>query len=546
MKHKLYAAILIILFFISIGIKFYNLDSPPFETAHAFRNSQTWSTVEDFYINGINLFKPKINYYGYPGYLMLDFPFFQGISALILKTFGDHIAYARILNIIFSTGICIVLYKLISLLANRKIGIYTVLFYNICPLNIVYHRSVLPDIFIILTSLVSVLFVISIYSKERLKLCDFLMAPAIIITALGKPLYLFPALVFYAFFLFKDGAKKFFKNLIFEKNGRFVLAVFLVATVCLIGWELQASKYGSKTMIEHLGFYPLLGPQFYIENIIRFFSKDMSLISAMFYFFGIYAMIFNWRSSDTRYWLLVGIPFLYIVIFAEMNHAHDYYQLLILPYLGFVASLGLTFFEDLLKEGQKRLFVLTVFSLSTISAILIFLFNGWFHLMPDPLYLRAVAEKKVSPGSYSLLYVDKSLYTMDDFLYNKPTEEMLYHLGFKGLVASHKEDRNSNIVAPPYLLALHQYGRLITYKDIKDVEDGFLKNEDEFEGNLRYIIFYRYKDYPIFLKDYNKKYIEIYRDDKIIIFENTLLNGSGHEGKKAGNPGDFLPAWQGL
>jgi len=47
----------ILVVFLAILIRLYNLSSPPFDLyAHAMRQSQTLSTIEDFYINGINIF----------------------------------------------------------------------------------------------------------------------------------------------------------------------------------------------------------------------------------------------------------------------------------------------------------------------------------------------------------------------------------------------------------------------------------------------------------------------------------------------------------
>lgn len=57
-------------------LRLHGLSYPPYDH-HSFRQTQTLSTAEAFYRNGIDLLHPTAIYMGYPGTFVLEIPLFK-------------------------------------------------------------------------------------------------------------------------------------------------------------------------------------------------------------------------------------------------------------------------------------------------------------------------------------------------------------------------------------------------------------------------------------------------------------------------------------
>src|SRR5260370_1195959 len=82
--------LIITAFLVGLGLRLVGLTFPPFDN-HTTRQTQTLSTIQAFYLDGIDLMRPRVNYAGYPGVFVLEFPVFQGFVAFLFRAFGFHL-----------------------------------------------------------------------------------------------------------------------------------------------------------------------------------------------------------------------------------------------------------------------------------------------------------------------------------------------------------------------------------------------------------------------------------------------------------------------
>jgi len=114
---------------------------------HVWRQTQTQSTIENFYSEDFNILNPRINSRGDgTGIFRMEFPIMQWVFACFYKIFGDHIIISRILTFIiglFSVwGIYLLLYNIFKLQRLALMGAWC---FSFSPVFYYYTMNPLPD-----------------------------------------------------------------------------------------------------------------------------------------------------------------------------------------------------------------------------------------------------------------------------------------------------------------------------------------------------------------------------------------------------------------
>jgi hypothetical protein len=404
-------------------LRFVEFSSPPYDS-HGFRQTQTLSTIEFFYLQGIDLLHPKTNYMGYPGVFVLELPIFQALAALLYKVLGPHLEIVRILNILLGAGTTWLLYGAVKRLLDRPTSILTALIYWLAPVNIVYQRSMLLDpmgvFFGVLSfsSLVALLAPaeadIASSGRARYWLHFGAFAIATWLAAMIKTLYLWPVTLL---LLCAVGTRR----IKFDWGTVRLFSVFAIAGSSFLLWNRYAAVVNDQSAFSRglqptslLGFSALVDPKYYVTMIIRRPKWWLGPLGALLYPFGLWAMWRERRNSPRPdvLLLLVLIPPLYLLLFSFINRPHDYYQLIITPFLSVVPAYGLAWLAKRMPSLTAESDVIGRFSFPALCAIflvaapLTYLF--WFHGgQPDPrivLFDRLCAGK-VAPGSSGMLFV---------------------------------------------------------------------------------------------------------------------------------------------
>ena len=333
------------------GLRFLCFSCPPYDI-HSFRQTQTLSTIEDFHAHGIDLLHPKTLYMGDPGVFVLELPVFQALAALGYDCFGPHWEVVRSVNILFGILTAWILFKITDFFLGRTTALITVLIYWLAPLHIFYHRSTIMDpmaVFFALTAFYSLTrFLFERDFTPRAKAGEpgwrvftiFVIATWLV--AMIKTLYLWPAVLLFA----KAALDRKFKP---DSRMLKVLAVFAVSGFCFLAWNRYAawinkqspftggidptSLLGSSQLFT-ADFYKLVGPRT---------KWWVGGVGALLYPIGLWAA---WTQQRDRVraallWLIILVPPSYILCFANINRPHDYYQLIITPFLAVVPAMGL-------------------------------------------------------------------------------------------------------------------------------------------------------------------------------------------------------------
>jgi hypothetical protein len=329
---------------VGLALRLICFSCPPYDSHH-FRQCQTLSTIEAYHADGIDLLHPRTIYMGYPGVFVLEVPFFQAFCAMLYKIFGAHWEIPRLVNICLGGATAWLLYRVTLLFFAEEIATLAAIIYWLAPLNILFQRSVLLDPTGVFLGLTSFYLLSKILREEQAaSQKSFLLFGMITTaTALIKALYLWPAVLLLAVHFFQRGFR-------FDARTLKITFLFGFAGVLFIAWNKYASHINNLSPISRgvqptslLGFDSLLTLGFYQEEILHRPRMWLGL-SALFYPLGVWAGIKLWPNArKSMYWFFVLVPPTYLILFANINYPHDYYQLIITPFLAVTSAFGAAF-----------------------------------------------------------------------------------------------------------------------------------------------------------------------------------------------------------
>ncbi|HSU56755.1 MAG TPA: glycosyltransferase family 39 protein [Candidatus Dormibacteraeota bacterium] len=434
---------------LGLYLRFRGLSLPPYDN-HSFRQCQTLSTIESFYRNGIDLLRPRALYMGYPGTFVLELPLFQALAASLYHLFGPHIEVVRLLNICFGALSTWLLYLLGARYFTAKTGLLAAAIYWLAPLNVVYQRSMLLDPMAIACALVC------FYSLARLLefpgsagvlagngfgpqteplaggdagapryvLFATLFFLSCILTAFIKPLYLWPAVLLFGWLFLKRGLR-------FDSRVLLIGAIFAVGVVCVLAWNHHTTIVNSESPITrgsdvaaHLGLGALFKPAFWKLMLVSRPKWWIGPLPVLFYTLGLFACVsgmvhvlrqtsiagFSQRVvAASNFFLVVAlIPPTYLLLFANINFPHEYYQLVITPFLALVAAEGLMWLAAKFPKWPATNFgsipaAATALILLTSFAVCV-LWLKLPRLNPDVLKFKKVCADKFEPWSPGMLF----------------------------------------------------------------------------------------------------------------------------------------------
>jgi hypothetical protein len=422
---------------IGLCLRLVALHSPPYDN-HNFRQCQTLSTLEDFYRNGIDFLHPHTIHMGYPGVYVLELPLFQAIGAMLYFCFGPHLELIRILNITIGALTTFILYRISLLWFDRTIAILGALIYWLAPLNIVYQRSTLFDPMAVLCAMASFYSLARLLirsetrngqrsaalSENRHWLWFSAFAVTTLLTGLMKTLYLWPIVLL-------------FGQEFFARRGRLdwsllrIVVVFAVTGACFVVWNRYAASANAANSLSEgvkptslLGFSALLKPDFYSFMLKTRPKVWLGLLGALFYVLGLWA----WWSERTEGWksklfLIVLVPPTYLVAFANINYPHDYYQLIISPFLAIISAKGVVWLAKKFQRPaleypviKQNIFAMAV-SVWVLAAVANYvLWLKWPQVDSRQVEFGKLCAGKIQPWAPAILFGTHEATGMNDYL----------------------------------------------------------------------------------------------------------------------------------
>ena len=122
-----------LIIFLALLVRSYHM-AYPLNDIHCFRQTQTAGLIRDYYREGIDMLYPTMITLGDPGYVVLEFPLYQAISAILYHVFSPNVIYARLASIFFGLLSIIFVYRLTKRFLDHKTAIFAALFLPSCPL----------------------------------------------------------------------------------------------------------------------------------------------------------------------------------------------------------------------------------------------------------------------------------------------------------------------------------------------------------------------------------------------------------------------------
>lgn len=508
---------------ISLFLKLPSIEYP-FFGHHLFRQLQTLSTIEAYMLDGFNLLAPRTNYIGYPGNLLLEAPIFQGLCAWISGFTGSPMITTRIINILIGLASAGLVFRISNSFYSRSSAVLSSCFFLMAPINLMYHASTLVDPMATLCSLVATH--IYLLQKKDNKITVFrslLFLSTTILTLLIKPLYYFPICLLVGFSTLEEIIKHRDVKSFIQDFRKEVFAWLLIGIggLFLMAWLYTSSKLTTaQDVSSHLGWSVLKQPSFYFTIYLRFFFYIQNPFTLLFSIFGVFFFI---KKINNFYIAtsFASLPFLYYLVFADINRPHDYYSLILVPYLAILAGAGVDWIRQNIDSTIPcpRAFVsITVLGLSTILSSYLYFSNYWISPNTTNRYeeISSQVTEIIEPFQYSLVWVDENGdFSLSEYLAESRRSIILSKLG--NLDEEHIRQTVRPIYEPPLLYALnHQYGEMWWYSanpPISSLPEKII----EYEGHLRYLVTYMSTDQDTLKSEI--QYPLVYESSDLLVFD---------------------------
>jgi len=328
----------------AFGVRLYKINNP-LDDWHAWRQADT-ATVSQIYVDyGINLLYPRYydvsptqtGFYNPQGLRFVEFPIYNLLNVIAFKAFPKFSleVWARLISVFCAVGSTFFLYLIGKKFLGKWGGLTAAFFYGFIPYNIYFTRVILPEpmaVFFLTTSLW--FFLVYVDTKTRANL--FLSAVFFALSMLLKPFVAFYFPVYLFVLVKKFGWKVFFSNV-----EIYVALLIGLAPFCL--WRAWMNLGGNPVGI------PLFAWLFN-GNGIRFrpawfrwiFGERLGYL--ILGIWGVVVFTFGVLKPKNTPILMAALGmFLYVLVVADGNVQHDYYQTQIIPAIALMLASGVIY-----------------------------------------------------------------------------------------------------------------------------------------------------------------------------------------------------------
>jgi hypothetical protein len=377
--------ILTIVILLGFCVRLYKIDNPVADW-HSWRQADTASVTRIYVEKGINLLYPRYDDISSiqsrisnpNGYRMVEFPVYNALSALAINSAAaintlSHFSvevWSRLITIFCALITSFFLYLIGKRFLGSMGGILSSFFYLFIPFNIYFTRTILPDPMGVMFGVIGLWFFIKYYDEPK-NISLFASSIFFALMLLIKPylgFYLLPA--FYLF-ISKHGLKTILKKREILLKILFFLGITFLPFVVWRWWEAKFPEgiplFWWAFNGNGIRFHPAFWNWVFGERIGHLILGSVGVIPFVF------GIINTKVKNYFIHWFLVAAA-IYLIVVANANVMHDYYQILIIP----VVSLTLA-------AGSVYLWNQNVFNKTLSRSILIFsafimLITGWFQV----------------------------------------------------------------------------------------------------------------------------------------------------------------------
>ena len=374
--------LLSIILILGFLVRLYKIGNPIADW-HSWRQADTASVSRVYVQQGINLLIPRYHdissiqtgIFNPAGYRMVEFPFYNALNAVLSVNFKSISleVWARLITISCALFTSFFIYLIGKRLMGKWGGLLGAFFYLFIPFNIYFTRVILPDPMGVMFGVISLWAFLEFTYTDR--------KPLIYISGIffGMAMLIKPYLGFYLFpivylALKKYGIKKFIKD---KKTIIGTVIYFILAFVPFFLWRMWESKFP-----EGIPFYKWA----FNGNLIRlkpswwYWIFGERLGHLILGSLGLIPFIFGVINTKVRnlfiHAFLAGALF-YVIVVADANVMHDYYQILTIPAICLALAAGTVYLW--VTQTFNRILMRTI----VIVSIAVMLITGWKQIVGD-------------------------------------------------------------------------------------------------------------------------------------------------------------------
>lgn len=311
---------------------------------HVWRQTQTQSTIVNFYEEDMNILHPRRNDRGDgDGLFQMEFPLMQWLVAYAYKAFGNHLIITRICMFIIGLFTILGIYQLLkSLFRNTTLAVMGAWAFNFSPCFYYYTINPIPDNLALCCSVWSIAFFFLWYNNQRwlhLILAGVLLSVGTLCKLPFIVYYIVPALYF---------ASQIFQKKWDGKKIMVAVVLFVPLTLPLLWYLAVMPQWNGNMIVKGMFNNQEASKQiveFLLHNLISTLPELLlNYGSVLFFLAGFYFLFTRKAFKDSRFPMLLAWALAVLLYFLfEINAigtAHDYYLFPFYPLLFALVAYG--------------------------------------------------------------------------------------------------------------------------------------------------------------------------------------------------------------
>lgn len=311
---------------------------------HSWRQTQTQSTIINFYEEDMNILNPRRNARGNTdGIFRMEFPLMQWLVATLYKTFGNHLIITRIFMFIIGLLSVLGMYKLLfALFHNITLATIGAWAFNFSPSFYFYTISPFSDNLALCCAIwgMALFFVWLNNKKQYILIFSGLLLS---IGALCKLPFITFYIVPFTYFMIQLRKEGF--------NYKLINQVFsaLIFSILPLLWYIAVipTWHGNvivKGILDH-NSTPLQILDYLQSNLISTLPELLLNYGSLIFFLAGFYFLFKKKSyKDPRFYLILSLSIVVLLYFlfevTAIAKSHDYYLYPFFPLLFILVSYG--------------------------------------------------------------------------------------------------------------------------------------------------------------------------------------------------------------
>lgn len=405
-KRQWFVYTVVLIMLAGATLRSYRLDAPLADW-HSFRQADTASVTREFVKHGVDFLRPQYHDLSniqsgkdnLEGWRMVEFPLVNGLIAFVLRAFPslDLVVTSRVASLLASVLSIGLLAWLVRSLHSAKMAIIASLVLALMPYAVFYGRAVLPEPFLVLLVLIAAV-TWRVWLEKKSRSWWWLVLSAI---AFAAALLVKPMAVFFLPLLAGIWLQTFPKEFRGWKSVLFPAVAFALSAVPVLWWRSWIEQFptgipASSWLLNGNGIRlkPAWWRWLFADRLGRLMFGYWGAALLPFGLLATLPQMRNLKLSQhtslkngilfLQAWLqasggVVGLSvgmLAYLVIFASGNVQHDYYQVLLLPWVAWLWAAGATW---LLDRAQNAIENATMLAGLLLIAGFSWIFS-WYHV----------------------------------------------------------------------------------------------------------------------------------------------------------------------